>query len=542
MYNIRFKSKLLNIMYNKFKNILKLRGLRTDTPADKIGLGFASDIANIDFSSEGMIQTKKGMRIFGNKTSDMGSITRGFLYKKDFGTLKKVLIRVRDNGTNSILEWFNSSSDSTNDGAWEQLVGGLTTGAIMGMTAFNDSDTNKMVFCNAVENYSIWNGATATVVSVTANTIVCNETLASEGFDSSGDIEVNGTQYAYTGITAKTFTGVTGNPVTGSVAANEGVAQTPDTSSYSALDNGNILATIIGRVWMAGIPDYESQLNISKDADATNFSASTTPASASVEDMPDGGGPITHISAYGKQGAIIHKEDNISIVSFGVTDDGTAKTFDRETISSAEGIGATNLKAGTIGITNAFYVSGIEGLKAIVKTLESTNFDIDSYTDDIIPTIEEYDFSSASAVYFRPKRAIYIACKASSDSTRNDKIISVYIRKDKTYDISIDDGFINDWIVDGNKLYGMASNTQNTYLLFDQRSDRGVAIDHKYVSQEFTYDEPANMKEFDNVYLEGFIGAYTKIRVTIMYGLLGSKGSKEKVIAWNDDEIENSKI
>ncbi|MHA1304228.1 MAG: hypothetical protein ACTSPI_11060, partial [Candidatus Heimdallarchaeaceae archaeon] len=91
-------------MYPNFKNILKIRGLRTDTPADKIGEGFASDIANIDFSLQGMIQTKGGQRIYGNETSGVGSITRMYLYKKDFGTLKKVKLRVRDDESNSYLE------------------------------------------------------------------------------------------------------------------------------------------------------------------------------------------------------------------------------------------------------------------------------------------------------------------------------------------------------------------------------------------------------------------------------------------------------
>jgi len=80
----------------------------------------------------------------------------------------------------------------------------------------NSEKVNLLIFCNGVDSASTWNGATATVASVTANTIVCNETLATsgsqEGFTSTGNAIVDGTTYAYTGITAKTFTGVTPDP------------------------------------------------------------------------------------------------------------------------------------------------------------------------------------------------------------------------------------------------------------------------------------------------------------------------------------------
>ena len=73
-----------------FKNIDNLGGLITQLPSDKIPIRNASDIGNIDMSLHGMIQTQGGWRLFGNKITATGINQIGFLFKKNFGTIKKI--------------------------------------------------------------------------------------------------------------------------------------------------------------------------------------------------------------------------------------------------------------------------------------------------------------------------------------------------------------------------------------------------------------------------------------------------------------------
>ena len=247
-------------MAKDFKNILDLGGLISNLPEDKIPDRNASDISDIDMSINGLIQTKGGYDIFGNDTSAAGSSLRGYLFNKNYGTLQRIKLRVRDDGSNSILEWLNPSNTSTADGKWETLQSGLEQGAVMGFAPFNTSDTNRLVLCNGVDAYSFWNGDTGTVASVTANTIVINEDVGIEGFGATGSIMVDGTEYAYTGEAGSTFTGVTPDPTTQNPAASSGVAQIVDVTTGAALDVGNILLTSQARIWMVPTA-YPSQLS-----------------------------------------------------------------------------------------------------------------------------------------------------------------------------------------------------------------------------------------------------------------------------------------
>ncbi len=199
------------------QNILGFGGLVTNTTPDKIPDRNATDVRNIDLSLNGTIQTIRGYSLYGNKITEPGACVDSFLYQKNFGTLERIKLRTCDNGSVINLEWLNPNNNSESvDGQWELLLGGLTSGSKMGFAPANGdggAKVNKLIMGNANDPMMVWNGATATVASATANTIVCNESLLPEGFDASGIVIINGVNYNYTGITNNTFTGVSPEPV-----------------------------------------------------------------------------------------------------------------------------------------------------------------------------------------------------------------------------------------------------------------------------------------------------------------------------------------
>ena len=533
---------------NNFKNLLDIGGLITKWPSDKIPDRNASDIQNIDLSLHGQIQTAGGWRLFGNKITTPGKNLRGFLYVKNYGTLKKIMLRVRDDGTNSHLEWFNESNPDTSDGKWETLVANLTKDKIMGFASCNGNNAsavNLLVFCNGAENYSTWNGATGLLSSVTSNTIIIEEDIAEEGFDtSSGSIIIDGTTYTYTGTSGSTFTGVTPDPTTQNPVAKSGVAQIPDTSSYSENPKGNVLATNQRKIFLSGVSKSETKVHHTNDNNVTDFTIASGLAGGGTFDVIEGGGEITALHPLGKNQIIIHKED--AIISYIRDNDGTNAIENFDTLAEGDDIGATNIKGFAMANQEVYFVSQTEGLKRLSKAISDSSLNFDSITDVILPTIENYDFSEASVVYFAPKKAIYVACKSSSSKTNNDKVIVYYIKRTPEGniigDLSIDDMFVADWIVYDKKLYALASNTQNCYLMFDRKSNDGTPRDHKWVSKHFTFNEPANDKEFNILYVEGFVANRTKIKVTVQYGLLGSDGEVSNIIAWNDDFVQTQKV
>lgn len=523
-----------------FKNIIDLGGLVTNTTEDKIADRNASEVRNIDFSLKGIIQTKEGYGLVANEITAGGEILRTYVFKKNFGTVKRMKLRVRDDGTNSHLEWWNESNPDYSEGKWEQLVASLTQGAIMGFAPANGNNASKvnlLVFCNGVNNFSTWNGATATIASVTANTIVCNETLSTEGFTATGSILVDGTEYAYTGITAKTFTGVTPNPTVQNPTAYYGVAQKADTTTYSSLDKGNILLTTQGKLFLSGIPTNESLVTYSKTGDVTDFTSTLGGlGDAGDFDVMEGGGGINLLTAKGKNGLVIHKDDAVIQYVRDLAGDGTSVDEVFNTVTAGEDTGATNLKGESTLGQDSFYVTNFEGLKLLNKTLNGDDLQVNTLTSVILPTLKDWDFSDAAVIYYPNKRVI--KCSAwDADDVR--KTISYYVN---TGDISIDDEPAADFMFVDRKLYFGSAYNQNVYEIGQRKSANGTGINHVYVTKEFSFSEPARDKEFNIVYVDGLIAASTKLKITVYYGILGEEGEKSYILSWDDKEVSDQKV
>jgi len=214
------------------QNILKFGGLVTNTTPDKIPDRNATNVSNMSFALDGMIQTARGYELYGNKITDPGECVDSFLYQKNFGTLQRVKLRTRDDGSTITLEWLNPNNiTNSTDGQWETILAGLTTATKMGFISANGdggAKVNKLIMGNATDPMMLWNGSVATVSSVTTDTIVCDESLLLEGFSTTGTIVVDGDEYTYTGITSATFTGVSPDPSAAGVVATQGITQAID--------------------------------------------------------------------------------------------------------------------------------------------------------------------------------------------------------------------------------------------------------------------------------------------------------------------------
>lgn len=529
----------------QFQTLTDLGGLVTNIPEDKIPDRNASDISDIDLSVYGFVQTRGGHDLFANQITEAGSCLRSFPFKKNYGTLRTIIMRQRDNGTTATLEWLNPDNTATDDGKWETLVTSLTTGAVMGFAIANGNNgqkVNLLIFCNAVENVSTWNGATSTFVSDTANTITVSN-IPLEGFTATGSLIINGVTYAYTGISSNTFTGVTPDPTVTSHAVGDGVAQAADTSTLSSLAKGNILCTSQGKLFLSGELQNESKVHYSQTGDVTDFSVGSGGLGAGgTFDVIEKGGRITYMEPKGTSNVIIHKED--VVVSYGRTTDGTNAIESFETLAYSDDAGATNLKAGSILNNDSYFCTGREGLKQLSKAINDASLNINSITDVIIPSLQDFDFSDAAVIFYPRKRAIYLACKSSSSASANDKVITYYVKRgaNGNYigDLSIDNLAVADWFIYNRNLHFVSSLDQNSYSMYSRKSASGVGINHKWVSKEFTYGEPARGKEFNTLYIDGYIGDRTKIKITVFYGILGSGGSKSQVLEWDDSRYVSS--
>lgn len=602
------------------QNILQFGGLVTNTTPDKIPDRNASDVSNMDFSLNGMIQTIRGYELFGNEITDPGVCVDSFLYKKNYGTVQRVKLRTRDDGSEVFLEWFNTEYQvESPDGQWELLLDGLTTGTKMGFAQANGDGgikINKLIMGNAVDPMIVWEGSLGVVESFTANTITIEEDILAEGFATAGHVISGGVDYTYTNISgASTFTGVTPDPTANGLEATRGVAQKVDidlleehiivantiafvnstpatitdsgsgfvtagftvgqkiavagstanagvyeiatvvagtltlkTGQFLTAESagpkitiaagaplGNILLTAQRKLFISGNPDNPSKVYYSQSGEVTSFGITSGLGSGGSFDLIEGGGNVTLLEAKGKNTVVCHKKD--TIIAYTRDNDGTNAIESFDILTDGFDNGATNFKAKTALNKTSFFMTGIEGAKLLEQAVESNILAMNSITDIILPTLETYDNSNAVAAYFAPKRVLLIA---TDDSSGNRKLISIYVKGSSgnfLFDISIDDIPVADFIVDGKDLYFVSSLDQNAYKMFGRNSANGGFLNHRYVTKEYTFDKPANDKQFDVLYIEGVISQLTKIRITVQYGIFGSESQKSYTIESGDVSI-----
>ncbi|MCP5375196.1 MAG: hypothetical protein H6743_03770 [Rickettsiaceae bacterium] len=518
-------------MSRDFKLIKTLGGLATDQLPDKISYNKATIVDDMDLSSLGFIQTAGGSIIFGNKTTEQGSCTRLYRFKKNFGTLLNVKLGVFDNGTNAVIKWYNPEADY-----WNVLADSLTTGTLFDFAPANGNDNNKanlLVWGNKVDNFSTWNGATASVASTTASTIVCNETLRPDnGFDASGTlIAPDGTEYAYTGITDETFTGVTPDPT--GLAENDGLAQKPDTTTHSSNVKGNILVIHQAKLFLAGVDTNESKIHYTVTNDVTDFTISSGLASGGTVDVMDHGGAINNLESKGKNTIIVYKDD--AVLAYTRDNDGTNVIENWDTILEEEGGGCVNVKSTTKIKDSTYYIAKNKTIKNLEKALNDSSLNVNNIIDEINPTLKNYNVDNASITYFQPKRLMLVAVKSSNDVATNDKVIAIYFRTNEqggvSADVSIHNVFANDFLVDGDRIFYASALDQNVYELFTNHSRNGIGILHKYATREESYGNPVNKTQPNTLYVEGFFKENTKFKISYLIGLFGLEGEKSWTIS-----------
>ena len=95
-------------MSNELKNLIHIdrwNGLYTLKGSHLIGDNFLANSKNISVA-DGSISPHKMYSLFGNKLSSSGQITNSFTTVKKDGT--EIPLRVRDDRTNSHIEWYES--------------------------------------------------------------------------------------------------------------------------------------------------------------------------------------------------------------------------------------------------------------------------------------------------------------------------------------------------------------------------------------------------------------------------------------------------
>ncbi len=477
---------------------------------------------NANLSSNSSISPQKGYTKISHSLNVDDKILRKFTYER--GRNFKSDIRVRDNASNAIVEYLNPGDDrNSSKGQWSTLLAGLTKDTDFGFTPFNDTGTDKLLWCNAIENFRSWSGAIclmdgavlASASSITVKKVTGDpKTNPTDDFPSSGSITYIDTagvfkSLAYSSKTATVFTMSTPSNTTAS-AGNTGVADV--TIDESSIPKNNILITAQGRVNAAGRTDLPNQVQGSLVSDYTNWTAGTTPDSAFAKDFPDGG----KITALASKDAwiFVGKTERVLAFTFLITvvedgSGGTVKTKDTFEKLVAR-IGIAHQKAVAFVGNDIFFISPKGQIRRLFNLEAENEFSTLNINGEIRPSLVGSVFDDASLEYLEDKDLLIASFKKDSNSSVNDFGEFIYFVKDnlgniKNINISFHDWFMNDMnVIDGKLKFGSGVESED-FEAFNGLSKNGAPYLFRYITRIEDGGDIKGLSTFVQKYLTHFL-------------------------------------
>ena len=495
------------------KIIDKWLGMYTTKTATQIPDFYLANILNCSCSDIGGIAPFKQYSQFANQLTGVGRIISSKTVFTSLGV--EIPLRVRDDDTNTHLEWYNSVA-----GNWETLLPNLTTAKPMAFADYNTATQDGVFFCNGIMNYSFWKKAIGSVASNSATVITLNEVAATQGF-TTGTVIVNGVEYAYTGTSGNTLTGLSGLPT---FDANEGVAEAVDDTTYSAITKFDILSVGDGRIWGArsdNVRLYYSQVGL-----GSNFTSADTPDAPGFRDFIEGEGSITSIG-FIKENCIVFKNDLVRLYKLDYPTATTRISISKE-LRRGDSVGAVNHQGTTTIGETIFYVTKKGGLKSISLSKLQEDFDFEDITDNIRPTLKDGVFTSARSTYFEKEKVFLTAFKKNSDSAYNDRVVAIEFIKSTDEQLkkslSILDWTVGDWFRYNGDLYFGSSFEPNCFKAFDgyQKGTQDASFKALFTLKRYRFGEsPVLQKDLDYLIVTGWTLS-GKLTFQLEYNYLGS--------------------
>lgn len=463
-------------------------------------------------------------------------------------------------GTTLDVRYVNPVSGAV---SWIPILSALTATKVVNFTPFWDQATELKRFClfvNGASEVNEWSGGIGGFLSSTANTITVNGTLttAQLGFyDNAANsakfqIIINGVTYTYTGVSGQTFTGVTPSPAAAGVAGDAVIQKPAVTAGSSISTNGGTLtafkfdtiSTLENQVWYGSFASNTLCVSKTNNYKDTSFSVpARLPSEGAliVLDAPVVGfspqASQLYITAGSNQWWISQKLDQTIDVAGIAT---PTQLLFAARLKTAFNQGAqsqaliTRYKNSLVYVSNEPIINALGLVQNIQQDPQVVNL-----SDPIKFDIDAYDFTGGCIEY--DNYYIYAAIPANG-VVRMYNVQKNYWEAPQTIPVSRFYHVLNDQ--GQTEIYGHSAYTNEHYQLFTGYSDNGNPINavaaFPYVSVQ---GGSADMlKNFNQIYTEGYIAANTQLLLNINYDFGGFSGMYAVEIDGADSALIFNKI
>lgn len=474
----------------------------------------------------------------------------------DFESRLGVIENLRKWGAHLQLRYSNPITDAV---SWIDIMTSLNPNYPANFTPFWDQNTELKrfaLFVNHASAINEWSGGVGEFLSSTVNSITLNGTLTTSqlGFyDNAANsakfiLLINGIEYAYTGVSGQTFTGVTPSPAAAGVPGDAVIQKPAVTLGTGIATNGggnlgtyifDLISTLANQVWYGSLASntiYAAKTNNYKDVSYSTPARLPAEGALIVLDAPAVALIPESQNMYAAAGTnqwwVSQKLDQTIDVSSIATPTqvlymARLKTSFNQTAQS-QGL-TTSFKNSLVYVSNEPIVNSLGLVKDVFTEPQVVNI-----SDPIKYDIDAYDFTGGSCFY--DNYYIYVAIPANG-VVRMYNVQKNYWEAPQTIPVSRFYHVIN--AQGQTELYGHSAYTDESYQLFTGYNDNGNPINavaaFPYVCQQG--GSPDMLKNFNQLYTEGYISANTELMAQVNYDFGGFNGTYSSIINGADSSI-----
>lgn len=529
---------------NEYKLTYRNREDITNLPPGVLVVGSQNILSNV---SE-RLQVRQGYKMDGAQSS----VNAGILSSFDWFSKNNAEIHMRagflTSAANDGKLQFRYVTEA-GVGAWQTLLSSLTTVSYNFTTFWDITELIRLcLFVNGTSNIFEWNGAKDFVASITTNTIVMDNTIATTGFYSTRNrvVTINNIDYTYTGISAKTFTGVTPDP-TGNVADGDLAYQKVVTTANSSFTSGNpppstfanaLISTLNNQVFLGSLTSSTMYMSAINSFVNYNYSSARLPGEGATATLDDNlvafvpqeenmyiscgrsfwyNTKLTQSQTASYNGSTIV---NVTLETFEVK---LLKTNQRQGAQSQGLVGKMKNNVIMVSFEPTFDTMG--RVDQILGTPQTTNI-----SDSIKLDFDTYDFTYGHVFYWKYYLLVSIPLSG---------IVRMYSLTTQSWEAPQTLPISRFYTVDG-ELYGHSYNTSESYKLFDGYSDRATSIASgaPYLCvANFSYQNFGTrtvLKDQNEFYIEGYISPNTTLNCSINYEMDGNLTTQSFTVLGDD--------
>lgn len=467
---------------------------------------------NVFINEEGKVETRRGYTLLGAAGDQNYPIMSDYVWQTNTNT--DIPVRVDSNKEMEVYV----------NGAWRTLITGLYSANVTFTTWWNETEAiDELVFADGGPSLKKWSGAIGEVASATSTVITLTSDAGEARFLNAGTVTINGVDYAYTGVSGLTLTGVT--PSAASLTAGNAVIQkvVTDTDTIGATYLIDIVEQRENQIYVGSYS--QRVVHISSNSDWQNF---TVPS-------PRAAGQPALITLDKNLKAIIPQEEGVYFAAgngqwyettFTQSSDLSEEQIKTKKLKTGAGSAPVSQNAWTEAKTSIAYLSGEPSLDELSRVENFNTPTSQPLSTDVKEDFDVLDRTGAKVRYSKSK--IYIIFPAET---------KVYV-----YDIA--KGFFHAPFIlpissvseYGDLLIGHSSVKNETYVLNDGFDDNGAPIDFKIILDYTAFGEYQSLKDIEAFYTEIKENPTATPTLYIDSDFEGSRGIQEYDIAHLGEE------